>query len=218
MIHKLEADSIELNFGTWTILKDIYITCETGKITGFLGRNGEGKSCLMNIICGNLEPQNKSIRVNNKAALNIGRQPDLLKHLPQFNFIPKSLSLRRVFRDYQIDFSCFEKDFPELGVKCDSLIKNLSGGQIRIIELYIILRSKTKFVILDEPFTHIMPVHVEQIKKIINEEKMNKGIIITDHVYQHVLDLSDYLYVLVNGKTYLAKDISDVERLGYCKF
>ena len=218
MIHKLEADSIELNFGSRTILKDIYITCETGKITGFLGRNGEGKSCLMNIISGNLVPHNKSIRVNDLTVENISRQSDLLKHLPQFNFIPKSLTVKRVFCDYQLDFSGFEEHFPDLAIGYNSVIKNLSGGQVRMIELYIILRSKTKFVVLDEPFTHIMPVHVERIKKIINEEKMNKGIIITDHVYQHVLDLSDYLYVLANGKTYLAKDISDVERLGYCKF
>ena len=216
MIHKLEADSIELNFGSRPILKDIYITCETGKITGFLGRNGEGKSCLMQIICGNLKPQNKSIRVDNKSVVNDARLPDLLRYLPQFNFIPKSLSVKRVFNDYQLDFSRFETDFLDLGVKYNSVIKKLSGGQVRIIELYIILRSNTKFVLLDEPFTHIMPLHIEQIKKIINEEKMNKGIILTDHLYQHLLNMSDSLFVLVNGKTYLAKDLSDIERLGYC--
>lgn len=216
MIHKLEADSIELNFGSRPILKDIYITCETGKITGFLGRNGEGKSCLMQIICGNLKPQNKSIRVDNKSVVNDARLPDLLRYLPQFNFIPKSLSVKRVFNDYQLDFSRFETDFLDLGVKYNSVIKKLSGGQVRIIELYIILRSNTKFVLLDEPFTHIMPLHIEQIKKIINEEKMNKGIILTDHLYQHLLNMSDSLFVLVNGKTYLAKDFSDIKRLGYC--
>ena len=216
MIHKLEADSIELNFGSRPILKNIYITCETGKITGFLGRNGEGKSCLMQIICGNLKPQNKSIRVDNKSVVNDARLPDLLRYLPQFNFIPKSLSVKRVFNDYQLDFSRFETDFLDLGVKYNSVIKKLSGGQVRIIELYIILRSNTKFVLLDEPFTHIMPLHIEQIKRIINEEKMNKGIILTDHVYQHLLNMSDSLFVLVNGKTYLAKDLSDIERLGYC--
>lgn len=42
MIHKLEADSISLEFGSRRILSDVYLKCETGKITGLLGRNGNG--------------------------------------------------------------------------------------------------------------------------------------------------------------------------------
>ena len=50
MNHKLEIDSIQFEFNGRKILSDIYLQCETGKITGLLGKNGEGKSCLMNII------------------------------------------------------------------------------------------------------------------------------------------------------------------------
>jgi len=50
MVHKLEVDSIILEFGSHRVLQDVYFTNETGKITGILGRNGCGKSCLMNII------------------------------------------------------------------------------------------------------------------------------------------------------------------------
>jgi ATPase subunit of ABC transporter with duplicated ATPase domains len=50
MKHILEADSVQLQFGERKILSDVYLKCETGKITGLLGRNGEGKSCLMRII------------------------------------------------------------------------------------------------------------------------------------------------------------------------
>jgi ABC-type cobalamin/Fe3+-siderophores transport system ATPase subunit len=50
MIHKLEAESIQLEFGSRQILSSIYLKCETGKITGLLGRNGAGKSCLMKIM------------------------------------------------------------------------------------------------------------------------------------------------------------------------
>ena len=47
------------------------------------------------------------------------------------------------------------------------------------------------------------------------EEKKHKGLLITDHMYQHVIDISDNLYVLSNGKTHLTKSIDEVERLGY---
>ena len=69
----------------------------------------------------------------------------------------------------------------------------------------------------DEPFTHLMPMDIEIIKQLLSEEKRNKGIIITDHLYQHVADVSDSLYILVNGKTYLTKTKEDIELLGYAK-
>lgn len=216
MTHKLEADSINLEFELRKILTDVYITCETGKITGLLGRNGEGKSCLMNIICGNIEPTNKSIRFDNKTIIYAYKKPELLLYLPQFNFIPKSLTVKRVFYDFSVNFLEFESEFPD--IKETSKIKHLSGGQIRLIELYVILKSKTQFVMLDEPFTHIMPLHINKIKQIMITEKQNKGILVTDHDYKHIIDVSNQLYVLSNGKTHLTKSTTDIEKLGYVKF
>ena len=54
-MHTLEVNSIQLEFDGRRILSDIYIKCETGKITGLLGRNGQGKSCLMKIMYGDLK-------------------------------------------------------------------------------------------------------------------------------------------------------------------
>ena len=67
---------------------------------------------------------------------------------------------------------------------------------------------------LDEPFSQVMPVHVDTIKKLILREKKNKGIIITDHLYKHIIEICDNLYVINNGKTYLTKSIQDLETLG----
>jgi len=60
-----------------------------------------------------------------------------------------------------------------------------------------------------------MPVHLETLKTILKNEKKNKGIIITDHLYEHVTEISDDLYVIANGKTYLTKDLNDLKTLGY---
>lgn len=68
---------------------------------------------------------------------------------------------------------------------------------------------------LDEPFSQIMPIHVESLKNILSTEKLRKGIIITDHLHEHVTEISDDLYVISNGKTYLAKDKKDLLFLGY---
>ena len=217
-MHKLEIDNIYLEFETRRILSDIYLKCETGKITGLLGRNGEGKSCLMNIINGSLEPQSKSIRFDSVFVPSPFKRPELMLYLPQFNFIPQHLSLKRIFKDFKIDFSTFEASFPDISINYKSTLKQLSGGQKRIIEIIVILRSKTQFVLLDEPFSHIMPLHIEKIKEIILEEKQHKGILLTDHMYNHITAISDNLYVLANGKTHLTKELTDIQKLGYVRF
>lgn len=217
MQHKFEADSILLDFGTRRILSDIYFKCETGKITGVLGRNGQGKTCLMNIVYGNLNPSSKSIRFDDISIFQAFKRPDLLTYLPQFNFIPSSLTLNRIFSDFVLDYNDFENVFTEFVGKKNLQIKKLSGGQRRLIEVYVIIKSKSQFSMLDEPFSHISPIQIEKIIEILKVEKSKKGFLVTDHMYRYILDISDNLYVLSNGKTHLTKNIVDIERLGYAR-
>ena len=216
MIYTLEADGIRLSFEGRNILSDIYIKATTGKITGLLGRNGEGKSCLLNIICGNLEAE-RSIRINSKSYPQLFKRNDLLRYLPQFNFIPKSLSLKRIFKDFNIEQDLFRQSFPEFTAPFTSSARHLSGGELRLLELYVIVKSSCRFVLLDEPFTHLNPQQLEKVKDWFRTEKSNKGMIITDHMYRHVMSVCDSLYVLANGKTHLTKSAEDIERLGYAR-
>lgn len=214
MNHQLQADSIQLQFGNRMVLSDIYLKIETGKITGLLGRNGAGKSCLMKVIYGYLACE-KSVRINGVYEPNAGFDPKKLMYLPQHNFIPKSLTIKRIFDDFQLNFEDFSTDFPEITINCHKPLSHLSGGAIRLIELYCILKSQTQFVMLDEPFSHISPIQVDKIKQIIMHEKSNKGILISDHLYKHIIEITDDLFVLVNGKCHLLKDKKDIGNYGY---
>ena len=215
MAHTLEADSIYLEFDTRRILSDIYLKAETDKITGLLARNGEGKTCLMNIIYGNLNPQSRSVRFDGVHTLKAFKRIDLLTYLPQFSFIPLSIPVKSIFKDFETDFDLFTRFFPEFKDLYKSNFGNLSGGQRRIIEVYCIIKSKSQFSMLDEPFSHIMPLHIELIKEILLLEKPHKGFIITDHMFRHITDISDNIYVLKDGKTHLTKSLEDIEELGY---
>jgi lipopolysaccharide export system ATP-binding protein len=217
MIHTLEADGIQLEFGLRRLLSDVYLKCETGKITGLLGRNGQGKSCLMNIMLGTLNSTSNSIRFDGNVMRNMGKRPDLLLYLPQFNFIPKLLRVKQVLDDFQLSFPDFENRFPEFREKHDSKVSHLSGGQWRTLEIYIIAKTPSLFAILDEPFTHLNPIQIEKIKEFLLEEKTNKGFLITDHMYSHLLDISDAVYLLKDGKTHLTKTVSDLDTLGYVR-
>jgi len=213
--HTLTADGIQLQFGNRKILSDIYLHCETGRIAGLLGGNGQGKTCLMQIIYGTLKGYSRCVRIDGANVPFAYRHPELLTCLPQFNFIPSSLSLRRVFSDFKVSYDDFEHFFPEIKGAYTSRIGNLSGGQRRLVETYVILCSPSRFTLLDEPFTYLTPLHVEKISAILKTVSLRKGILITDHMYAHVTDICDDLYLLAKGKTHLVKDIGDLQRLGY---
>ncbi|MDH5381375.1 MAG: ATP-binding cassette domain-containing protein [Cyclobacteriaceae bacterium] len=217
MTNILEVDSVILEFDSKRIFQNVYLKSETGKVTGLLGRNGTGKSCLMKILFGELIPNEKSIRINGKALLSSIRSPKDLRYLPQKRFVPDSLTIKRVFNDFKLDFGDLICVFPEFSKFYKSKLINLSGGERRIIEIYTILASQTKFCILDEPFSQVMPIHVDSIKKLILREKENKGIILTDHMYKYFIDICDDLYIINNGKTYLTKNIEEIETLGYAR-
>lgn len=216
MNHKLEADGIQLDFNGRKILSDIYLKCETGKITGLLGRNGQGKSCLMKIIYGSLKSE-KSVRFDNTSHPDAFKHPELLLYLPQFNFIPKWLSPKRIFKDFDLDYALFLNMFPEFATKFKLSINRLSGGQRRLIELYVIVKSNSQFAMLDEPFTHLSPLQIDKVKEMLLSEKQNKGILLTDHMFRHITGICDNLYLLTNGKTYLTKSIEEIETFGYAR-
>lgn len=62
-----------------------------------------------------------------------------------------------------------------------------------------------------------MPIHIETIKKLILREKENKGIIITDHLYEHILDITNNIYLIKDGKTNSVKNLQGLESNGYIK-
>lgn len=216
MTHILEADSIQFGFEGRRILSDIYLKCETGKITGILGRNGQGKSCLMKIIYGSLKCE-KSVRIDNYSQYKVFKKRELLLYVPQFNFIPRSLTLKQIFQDFELEYSFFQNIFSEFKTRYKSVVNSLSGGEQRLIEVYLIVKSKTQFAILDEPFTHLNPLQIEKVKDVLIQEKSNKGLLITDHMFRNVTDISDTLYILKDGKTHLTMSINDIEAYGYAR-
>jgi len=200
---KFELDNVELYFKNKRILNGIYLKAETGKVTAILGSNGCGKSCLLNIAFGSLKPKYMLIRLNNKPLLK------------QYNFIPSGMKLSFVFKLHQLDWTIFTEKFETFTIYKDSRFKDLSGGERRIIETYIILKSESKIIILDEPFSHIAPLHIETVKQMIVEEKEDKIVIISDHMYRHIVDSCDTIYLLKNGATKKIENLTELEDYKY---
>ena len=76
--------------------------------------------------------------------------------------------------------------------------------------MLMIVHNRADFILLDEPFTHITPVQADDFKATIRKCAKTKGIILTDHQYRNILDVSDKIILLHNGTT---KHITSHEEL-----
>ncbi len=212
---KLEFDGIQFKYNEHPLLSGIYVKCETGKITGLLGRNGAGKSTLLKIVFGSLKSDIKSVRVDDQFVYQPAFSRKFISYLPQESFIPSYLTLQEILFLYKIEIESIVADFPEFRDELNKKKDQLSGGTVRLFENLLILLSTSPFCFFDEPFTGLSPVMIERLINCMTHKKSDKGILITDHLYRHVVKTADDLYLLLNGKTYFIKSAEDLVRRGY---
>lgn len=214
--HKLIVDSVVVRFGEKTVLSGGYITSETGMVTGLLGRNGAGKSCMFRALMGGLRVENVMVSID-EAPVNrqvIGR---FVRYLPQGRLLPESIKLHRAFQLYGVDYWRFVNRFPKYSRFHDSAIWELSGGEARLAELCLVLLSEALFYILDEPFSQIDPVNIEAVGELIRERSKDHGIIVTDHNYDAISSVADNLFVIADGYTTPVQTREDLVRHGYLR-
>ena len=137
MHHLLEIDSVIKNFGTWQLLSDVYLRINTGDVIGLFGRNGTGKSVLMQIIFGTMKADRKFIRLDGCKILPAPyRHSGTIAFLPQQGYLPKHQKMKQLVR-YYLDtdvVSDFYKD-DEVAQSCmDRRVSQLSGGERRYLE------------------------------------------------------------------------------------
>lgn len=211
MKNVLEVDSIQKYVNKNFSLSDIYLRCETGDVLGIFGRNGSGKSMLLKIIFGKENADNKFIRINNQLLKTAYKKPDTIVYLPQNSFLPKNLSVKKILNlyfDRETVAAILEDEFLETMYL--SKISELSGGELRYLELKLLLKSTAKFVLLDEPLNALSPILREKIIRLIANEKASKGIIITDHDFSNLSSITTQNYLMNNGTL---KKITGIEDL-----
>lgn len=206
----LEIDNITLNFDGKDILKSIYFKAEKGKVTGILGSNGSGKTSLLRIIFGELTPTNKLIKIDKIPFRSKLYKKGFIRYLPQFQIFPDAFSLQEAFHSFNVSMNDFLKNFPNFKEKENHYFFQFSGGEKRLIETFIILKSDAKIILLDEPFSHLAPLYISRIKELIKQEKQYKIIIITDHLFKDILDISDTTYLLKEGWSKLLQNPEDL--------
>ena len=214
----LEVDSVQKQYDGKIIVSDVYLKCETTDIIGVLGRNGSGKSTLLKIIFGIVAADFKFIRVDGVVKSKTSDLLNEISYLPQDNFIPSLFSIKKTIQ-LSIAKDKLQEFFADEMIQSmfDKKIKDLSGGELRYLEIKLILNSTSKFVLLDEPYNGLSPIMIEKINELITAMSSVKGIIITDHNYENVIKVSTKLALMKEGKMHHLKDKSELVEKGYLK-
>lgn len=214
----LEVDSVQKQYDGKIILSDVYLKCETNDIIGVLGRNGSGKSTLLKIIFGIVISDFKFVRIDGEVKSKTSDLLHQISYLPQENFIPNLFSVKKTI-SLSIPKDKIEEFYDDEMIQSilNKKIKHLSGGELRYLEIKLILSNPSKFVLLDEPYNGLSPIIIEKINVLITVMSGIKGIIITDHNYKNVIKVSTKLVLMKEGKLHHLENKNELVEKGYLK-
>lgn len=215
-IFKLHNASI--SFGKKEVLKEVSFSLKTTEIFGIFGRNGCGKSTLLQMIFGNQRKGSIKISID---GLTINPSENIsakrIAYLPQHSFLPKNIKIRDLIPIYFSDEKTQDTIFYDaLIAKITSKkVRELSLGQSRYFEVLLIGKLGHPFIMLDEPFSMIEPLFKIEIKNLLNKIKAEKGILITDHYYKDVLDITTQNLLIKDGVGFKIESEEDLKKLEY---
>ena len=140
-----------------------------------------------------------------------------ISYLPQDSFLPQDLKVRDVIPLYYRDGEAQDKIFydPRIAKFERQKIGTLSLGERRYFEIVLISRLPHPFLLLDEPFSMVEPLYQDLIKELLYSLKKQKGIIITDHYYENVLQISDRKMMIKDGESIEIENDIDLIENGY---
>jgi len=215
---ELIINKISKKFQKRIVLSDISLRIKTGEILGIFGRNGCGKSTLLKILFGVLPSDDQEILMDNECFNPVSNIKLMnIAYLPQDSFLPDNLTVRDVIPLYYKDGDAQNRIFydPRIAKIERQRIGTLSLGERRYFEILLISRLPHKFLMLDEPFSMVEPLYQDSIKELLIGLKKDKGIIITDHYYRNVLDVSDRKMLIKDGRAIEIENEIDLIENGY---
>ena len=204
---EIKLENVSKRFKNENVLKGISYSFESGKIYSIVGRNGSGKSVLLKIIAGlylqdkgNVLFDNKNYNMVNEIPDNLGiviEQPSFINDLTGLENLKLLASIRNVATERDIVESL---EIVNLKDDMNKKYSKYSLGMRQKLSIAQAIMEHQKVILLDEPFNGIDRQSVvaikEYLKRVKNEDKL---IIITTHIMDDVVDLSDVMLYIEDG-------------------
>lgn len=211
----LELKNITSGYGKRVILRNISATFPSGQITSVIGNNGCGKSTLLKTLAGLIPCTDGEILIDGMPLSDISRQSvaKMISYLPQNRPIPEITVEQAVLygrfphlsyprRYTQKDIFIAESAMEQAGVIGirNQLLPTLSGGMLRNTYIAMALAQDTKYILLDEPTTHL---DISNCLRLTNTMKQlaecGKGIVVVLHDIISAMEFSQKIVLMDNG-------------------
>ena len=226
----LKIKNISKSFNGVPVLENLNLNIFPGSINGLLGENGSGKTTLFNLILGTLKADEGEIYAKGSTLISSMPIHERCKKF-KISYVPQKTSLFS-------GLSCQDnlkgvaqlllKDSRKIDEICDRLLaefslvdvakvkaSELSGGQKKKLSIARALISEPEIILLDEIFAALSPKIIETIKNLIvnlQTSRKSLSILISDHIFQHILDLSDIVHILSDGEIIKSQKPADIVR------
>ena len=210
----LETHGLRKVYGGRAVVNNIDINVKGGEIVGLLGPNGAGKTTTFYMIVGLVRPDGGRVvfRDTDCTRLPIHRRARLgMGYLPQEESIVKKLTVEENILAFM---HRLDLNRPQRHERCRELMKQfgierladnkaitLSGGEKRRLTIARSLVTNPSLLMLDEPFSGVDPLAVQDIQDIVQDLRdSGLAILITDHNVRETLDIVDRAYIVFEGK------------------
>jgi lipopolysaccharide export system ATP-binding protein len=210
----LRTESLVKSYRGRRVVNGISIEVGQGEIVGLLGQNGAGKTTTFYMVMGLVRPESGHVFLDEqdvtdlpmhiRARMGLGylsQEPSVFRKLTVEDNIKAILETLDIDRDEQVQV--LESLMKELGIAHlrESKAFTLSGGERRRLEIARALVTRPSFMLLDEPFSGIDPIAVQDIQSIVASLRdKGLGLLITDHNVRETLSITDRSYIMSEGK------------------
>ena len=223
-MHLLETKGLSKSYNGRRVVQGVDILVKRGEIVGLLGPNGAGKTTTFYMIVGIIPPNSGKITFDNYDITNLpihwrsrfgigylSQEPSVFRKLTVAQNIKAILETLPIGRQERIHR--LESLLEELGIShlANNKAYTLSGGERRRLEITRALVTNPSFILLDEPFSGIDPIVVNEAQEIIRKLKeKGLGILLTDHNVRETLSITDRAYLIAEGKIIISGSASDL--------
>ena len=206
-------------FGQIKALDGVDLTLTSGKIVGLLGPTGSGKTTLIKIMNGLLQPTAGEIRIMGSAPGVASK--GMISYLPDRGYFPEWMRVGDMIEMFYDFYADFDRDKAEdmcraLGLEADSAIKTLSKGTREKMQLMLVMSRAAKLYLLDEPIAGVDPAAREFIMQTILTNYNEDGtVLISTHLISDVEQVLDEAVFLQQGRVVLHEAVDSIrERTG----
>ncbi|HYH01035.1 MAG TPA: LPS export ABC transporter ATP-binding protein [Terriglobales bacterium] len=215
----LATDDITKSYRGRRVVNGVSLHVKQGEVVGLLGPNGAGKTTTFYMIVGLTPPESGRILVDGEeitsAPMYLRARNYGISYLPQEPSVFRKLTVEEnilaVLEAQPIAWherrEKMEKLIQQLGLGIIRQSRGyaLSGGERRRVEIARCLCISPSFILLDEPFSGIDPIAVDDLQKIIYDLKTSGiGVLITDHNVRETLSVTDRAYIINEGRVFRA--------------